>query len=137
MCTTQNTRQINRTLHREEDRSAIDRQIYTTQNNRYRERLLEREEKEEAANRQMYTTQNNRQRERLLDREEEEEKEVATDRCIQHRTIYRDKEIARQRGGGGSYKQIDVYNIEQYIKIERLLDREEEVAIDKCMQHRK
>ena len=48
----------------------------------------------------MYTTQNNRQIEKQLDREEEE---VATDRCIQHRTI----------------------------------DREEgEVGTDRCIQHR-
>ena len=50
-----------------------------------------------------------------------------------------EREIARQRGGEGSYRQIDVYNREQQIRRERdrLLDREEEeVAKGKCMQHR-
>ena len=52
--------------------------------------------------RQMYTIQNNRQREneRKLDRQEE----VATDRCIQLRTI--DREIVRQTGVGGMYRQM-------------------------------
>ena len=45
--------------------------------------------------RQIDTTQNNRQIERLLDREKEE---VATDRCIQFRTIDRQRE--------GSYRQM-------------------------------
>ena len=61
--------------------------MYTTQSNRQ----IEREEEEEGT-RQMYTTENNRQIERQFDREEEEE--VDTDRCIQHRTI------DRERGGG-------------------------------------
>ena len=41
----------------------------------------------------MYVTQNTRQRERQLDREEEE---VATDRCIQHRTIDRERQLDRE-----------------------------------------
>ena len=39
--------------------------MYTTQNNRQRERQLDREEEEEATDKQMYTTQNDRQRERV------------------------------------------------------------------------
>ena len=74
----------------------------------------------------MNTTQNNGQRETQLD----EEEEVATDRCIQHRTI--DREIVRQRGGGG-YRQIDVCNIEQQIERERQLDEEEKEATDRQM----
>ena len=42
--------------------------MYTTQNNRQIERQLDREEEEVATDRQMYTTIG---RERLLDREEE------------------------------------------------------------------
>ena len=41
----------------------------------------------------MYTTQNNRQRERQLDRVVEK---VATDRCIQHRTIDRERQLDRE-----------------------------------------
>ena len=60
----------------------------------------------------MYATQNTRQINRQLDREEE----VATDRCMQHRTINRDREIGRLRGGeGGSFRQVDVYNTEYQI----------------------
>ena len=44
-----------------------------------------------------------------------EKKEVGTDRCIQHKTIDRQKEIVRQRGGGGSYCQVDVYNIKHWV----------------------
>ena len=79
--------------------------MYTTQNNRQRERQLDREQEEVATDRQMYVTQNNRQREivrqrggggggyrqmyvcnieqkikRQLDREEEEMEEEDTDR---------------------------------------------------------
>ncbi len=50
--------------------------MYTSQNNRQIERQLGREEEEVASDRQMYTTQFNRQIERQLNREEEE---VATD----------------------------------------------------------
>ena len=56
----------------------------------------------------MYTTQTNRQRER---------------------------EIIKQRGGGGSYRQVDVYNINQQIERERQLDEEDKVATDRCIQH--
>ena len=51
--------------------------MYTTQNNRQIDKQLDREEEEVATDRQMYTTQDNRQMERQLDREEEG---VATDR---------------------------------------------------------
>ncbi len=57
---------------------------------------------------QMYTTYNNRQIERQLDREEEEK--VGTDRCIQHRTIDRQKDS----------------------QIDRV---EEEVGTDRFLQH--
>ena len=117
MYTTQNNRQRERQLDREQAEEDTDRQMYVTQNNRQREivrlkgggggeggyrqvdvynieqqieRQLDREEEEVATDRQMYTTQNNRQRERQLDREQEEEKE-ATDRCIQHRRRRRRK----------------------------------------------
>ena len=60
----------------------------------------------------MYTTQNNREREGESDSQIE-------------------KEIVRQRGGGG-YRQIDVCNIEH--QIERQLDEEEEDT-DRCIQH--
>ena len=63
----------------------------------------------------MYVTQNNRQIERQLDREEEE---VATDRQMYTTQNNRQREIVKQRGGGGGYRQIDVYNIEQQIERE-------------------
>ncbi len=56
----------------------------------------------------MYTTKTNRQKDRQLDRKEEE---VASERQIDSQ---KNREIVRQRGGeGGSYRQIDVYNLEQ------------------------
>ena len=90
--------------------------------------------------RQMYTTQINRQIERQLQREVEE---VGTGRCIQHRTIDRqrdsqvekrrrqvqvdvynieqwiDREIVRQRGGGGGGRKIYMYTTLNNIQIER------------------
>ena len=86
-----------------------------------------------------------------------EEKEVGTGLCLQHTTIdsqrdsqiemrrmlvqidvYNlkqkiDREIVRQRGGGGRYRQMyTIYNNRQ-----RYLDREEEeVDTDRCIQHR-
>ena len=104
----------------------------------------------------MYTTCNNRLIERQLDREEEE---VGTGRCIQHVTIdrqrdsqierwrrqaqidvyniqqQRDREIVRQRGGGGGrYRQM--YTTCNNRLIERQLDREvEEVGTGRCIQH--
>ena len=42
----------------------------------------------------MYSTQNTRQKIRQFDREDEEE--VATDRCIQHRPIDRERQLDRE-----------------------------------------
>ena len=53
------------------------------------EREIIRQREEGGSYRQIDTTQNNSQIERLLDREKEE---VATDRCIQHRTIDRQRD---------------------------------------------
>ena len=95
----------------------------------------------------MYTTYKN-QIERQLDRQEEEE-EVATDRCIQHRTIDReeeevrtyrciqhriiDREILRQSGGegGSTYRQIDTTqsNRQRDTQIERRRRRQAQVDV--------
>ena len=75
----------------------------------------------------MYTTQNNRQIERQLDREEEEE--LDTDRCIQHKTMdrQRDSQIERSRRR---------YTTQNNGQIERQFDREEEeVGTGRCIQH--
>ena len=90
--------------------------MYTTQNNRQREierQLLDREEEEVGTDRCIQLRKIDREIVRqLLDREEEE---VGTDRCKEHRTI--DREIVRQTGGGGGrYRQIDVYNLDQQIE---------------------
>ena len=76
----------------------------------------------------MYTTQNNRQINKQLDRKEE-----GVDRFIQHKTFYRDREIAIQRGGGGSYRQM--YTTQNNRQINKQLDRKEE-EVDRCIQHR-
>ena len=76
------------------------------------------------------TTQNNEYIERQLDREEEEK--VGTDRCKQLRTL--DREIVRQRGGGGGGRYRQMYTTEINKQIERQLDREEEeVGTDRCI----
>ena len=144
---------MERQLDIEQEEVATDWQMYITQNNRQIERLLDREEEEEevATDRQMYTTQKIESRRRQLQ----------IGRCIHHRTIgrqidsyiekmrrkvqivvynieqQRDREIVRQKGGGGSYRQIDVYKIEQQIEkrdsqIER---RRWSLQIDRCIQH--
>ncbi len=77
----------------------------------------------------MYTTQNNRQREIVYRKEEE----IATDnRCIQHRTIDRERQFIERRG---KQLQTDVYNIEQLIDREIVYreEGEEEVATDRQM----
>ena len=100
----------------------------------------------------MYTTYNNRQIERYLDREEGE---VATGRCIQHSRI--DREIVRQRGGGGRYRQmyttqnngqierqfidrrrrnVQIDNLYNNIQIKRQLHREKEVDRDETKNNR-
>ena len=152
-------RQIERQIDRKEEVGTgrciqyvtIDRQRDSQINNRLIERQLDRE---------MYTLYGNRQIECYLYREEEEE-EVGTGRCIQNTTIDRqrvtqierrrsqvqvdvyniqqqiDREIVRQRGGGGRYRQMyTTYNNRQ---IEIQLDREEEeeeVGTGRCIQHK-
>ena len=80
----------------------------------------------------MFTTYDNIQIERQSDREE---KKVGTGRFIHYVTIDRDidREILRQRGGGGRHRQMyTTYNNRQ---IERYLDREqEEVGTERCIQ---
>ena len=56
-----------------------------------------------------------------------------TDRQMYVTQNTRQREIVRQRGGGGSYRQVDVCNIEQQIERERQLDREEEEDTDRQM----
>ena len=69
--------------------------MYTTQINRQKKRQLDRAEEEEVGtDRQMYTTQTNRLIERQFDREEEEE--------VYNIEQWIDREIVRQRGGGGA-----------------------------------
>ena len=108
MYTTQNNRQIERQLDREEGEVGTDRGTQHRTIDRKRDSQIERWRQvqihvynieqqidreivrqrggEVSTDRQMYTTQNNRQIERYLDREEEE---VSTDRCIQHKIIDR------------------------------------------------
>ena len=91
--------------------------------------------------RQMYTTENNRQIERQFDREEEE---VGTDRCVQQRTIDRERgrgryrqmyttennrqierQYDRERGGGGRYRQM--YTTQNNRQRERSFDRDSNI----------
>ena len=135
-------RTIDRDIVRQRGGGGRYRQMYTTSNNRQIVRL--------------FIAQNNRQIERYLDREEGKE---ATDRCTRHRTIDRqrdsqierrrrqvqinvynkkqqiDREIVKQRGGGGSYRKLYTKQNNRQIErqfialdnrqIERQLDREE------------
>ena len=106
MYTTQNNRQIERQLDREEEEISTDRCIQHRTIDRQRDSQIERKGRQIQLCRQMHTTQNNRQKERQLDREKEEE---GTDRCIQHRTLDRERQLDRE---------------------------EEEVTTDRCTQHR-
>ena len=134
MYKTQNNRQIESQLQREEEEKVgIDRCIQHITTDRQKDSYIERRRRRQASidvynieqqidreivtkrgggegrHRQMYTTQINRQIERQLQREEEEK--VDKNRCIQHRTRdrQRDSQIDRE---------------------------EEEVCTGRCIQHR-
>ena len=129
MYTTQNNRQIEKQLDREEEgklqidrciqHRTIDRQSRVYSIEHQIDRVIVTQRGRGGSLIQMYATKKNRQIEKQLDREEEEED--ATDRCTQHRTI------DREEGEVGTDRCI------QHRKIDR---EEEEVATDRCIQHR-
>ena len=82
----------------------------------------------------MYVTQNNRQREIVRQRGGEGGYRQI-DVCNIEQQI--EKKVRQRGGGGGSYRQIDVCNIEQQIERDSQIERRRRrIQIDRCIQHR-